>query len=602
MNLENGTTNSSENNTSQSPKSKSFSEEIENIKRQAEDFKKNFDWKKIEKMLLRKINQWQKESIKQIRLATKKAQHDVQQRRNELKISYDNLITRLSNSNDNNGYDIEQLKKLLEECRHKSQEMSTIEIKLGNLPLSLIKFENIKKIGEKDLHSSTDKQHAKNGQESSMPPTTTVTSPSNPSVCFGITETSDQKIEELFKYLQSLHPMDKHGSMSGNCDFETTQMEYFLEQNFGFENLPGEHIVQGVRSFKLGKHLDLMDPKSTIHFPKNTTTPASSFVMSVDEIRRWQSSYVVYADQNQNGMSKEFLHRALQGQSQSGSEAFLMKFVVRISQCPILMEFDGQVIPRDLHEPWPNNIRLVSVTGIDFAGRIHDVDDICGYVVNWPEIYEIDPRTNLPYVYNGRDFRLKANARQGQLNESRLQRHLKRMARLRLRACDEEQVQIVVETGIGLGVFAGKYIGIDETVRRFSARAIREVLEEDGNSYQHIRAIVFALPIFDRDVRNGRREDTYHAFEVEFGKNTYQGCIPVLIADQDMHRLTVAIARKNFRVSELNPADSHGVFGEYWQNRGPAVEEKLALTTVGLLVQHHLINPYVFETSHYHLI
>ncbi|CAF5051995.1 unnamed protein product, partial [Rotaria sp. Silwood1] len=48
--------------------------------------------------------------------------------------------------------------------------------------------------------------------------------------------------------------------------------------------------------------------------------------------------------------------------------------------------------------------------------------------------------------------------------------------------------------------------------------------------------------------------------------------------------------------------DSHGVFGEYWQNRGPAVEEKLALTTMGLLVQHHLINPDVLDPNHYHLI
>jgi hypothetical protein len=69
-----------------------------------------------------------------------------------------------------------------------------------------------------------------------------------------------------------------------------------------------------------------------------------------------------------------------------------------------------------------------------------------------------------------------------------------------------------------------------------------------------------------------------------------------------MHRLTVAIARQGFIVSELNPADSHGVFGEYWQNRGPAVEEKLALTTLGLLVQHHLINPHVLNSNHYHLI
>ncbi|CAF1511929.1 unnamed protein product, partial [Rotaria sordida] len=43
-------------------------------------------------------------------------------------------------------------------------------------------------------------------------------------------------------------------------------------------------------------------------------------------------------------------------------------------------------------------------------------------------------------------------------------------------------------------------------------------------------------------------------------------------------------------------------FGEYWQNRGPAVEEKLALTTMGLLVQHHLTNPYVLDSSHYDFI
>jgi hypothetical protein len=81
-------------------------------------------------------------------------------------------------------------------------------------------------------------------------------------------------------------------------------------------------------------------------------------------------------------MSKEFLAHALQGKSQYGKEAFRMKFVVRISQCPILMEFDGKLISRDLKERWPDNIRLVSVTGIDFAGRIHDVDDIRTYLTN----------------------------------------------------------------------------------------------------------------------------------------------------------------------------------------------------------------------------
>jgi len=396
--------------------------------------------------------------------------------------------------------------------------------------------------------------------------------------------------------------MEKYGPMNGPCEAQTYQMERFLIETFGFENIPGKYIVQGVRAFSIGKPLRSISSNQVIRFPSKTPTAANSFAMSVDEIQQWQRSYAVYADRTKQGMSKEFLQRALQGQSENGAEAFLMKFVVRISQCPILMEFDGKLINRDPREPWPNNIKLVSVTGIDFAGRIHDLDDIRTYVSNWRDIYEVDPQTDLPYVYHGRDFSVKRNAPRVQLDEQLLQRDLKSMARLRLQACDQEQVQIVVETGIGLGVFAGKYIGIDEIVRTFSARAIRQVLEEDENSYRHILAVVFALPIFDGDGRSGRREDTYQAFEDEFVKSKYQGRTPILIIDQDMHRLTVAIARKNFSVSELNPADSHGVFGEYWQNRGPAVEEKLALTTVGLLVQHHLINPYVLDRSHYRFI
>ncbi|CAF3833117.1 unnamed protein product [Rotaria sp. Silwood1] len=301
-------------------------------------------------------------------------------------------------------------------------------------------------------------------------------------------------------------------------------------------------------------------------------------------------------------MNEDFLRRALQGQSKYGKEAFRMKFVVRISQCPILMEFDARIIPRVPQEQWSHRIKLVSVTGIDFAGRIHDINDILTYVTNWKDVYETSPHSGLLLVHNRRDFRRKVNGPRAKLDTDLLLTDLMRMARLRLRACDYEEVQVVVETGIGLGVFAGKAIGIDETVRALSARAIRQVLEEDGRTYRNICAVVFALPIFGVDYRNGKRQDTYQAFVDEFNESNYQGSIPVLIADQDMHRLTVAVARMGFNVSELNPADSHGVFGEYWQNRGPAVEEKLALTTVGLLVQHHLINPYVLDPNHYYLI
>ncbi|CAF4688932.1 unnamed protein product [Rotaria sp. Silwood1] len=377
-------------------------------------------------------------------------------------------------------------------------------------------------------------------------------------------------------------------------------MEKFLSKAFGFRNIHGQCIVQGIKAFQIDKSPRSKDPKKVIRFSSKTTT--KPFEMTVEEILNWQQSYKVYADKDIKGMDKEFLQRALQGQSKYGEEAFRMKFVVRISTCPILMEFDARIISRVTQEKWPHRIKLVSVTGIDFAGRIHDVDDICTYVTNWKDVYEIDSNLDLPRVYGKRDFRRKANAAQGKLDKDRLLTDLIRMARLRLRACEYERVQVVVETGIGLGVFAGTTIGIDETVRSLSASAIRQVLEEDGPTYQNIRAVVFALPIFGVSYRNGKRQDTYQAFVDEFTQSNYKGPIPVLIADQDMHRLTVAIARNGFNVSELNPADSHGVFGEYWQNRGPAVEEKLALTTVGLLAQHHLINPDVLDPNHYHLI
>ncbi|CAF3265700.1 unnamed protein product [Rotaria sp. Silwood2] len=398
--------------------------------------------------------------------------------------------------------------------------------------------------------------------------------------------------------MNDLAPMDKPGPMGGRCELETNQMEIFLKENFDFENIPSEYIVQGVRSFRVGRlpSLQSLDKDLVINFPSETYE--NPFKMTIGEIQKWQQSYVVYAAQdNDLSIDKEFLKRALQGQSKDGDEAFRMKFVTRISTCPILMEFDAQVISRKLEEDWPNRIKLVSVTGIDFAGRKHDIQDIYTYLTNWSNVYALDPHTNQPLVYGGRDFCPNRNVR-GLLNTDRLSYDLIRMARLRLRACDYEGVQIVVETGIGLGVFAGRQIGIDDQTRSFTARAIKKVLEEDGSKYSNIRAVVFALPIFEID----ESTSTYNYF-INIFENEYSGSIPVLIVDQDMHRLTVAIARQGFLVSELNPADSHGVFGEYWQNRGPAVEEKLALTTVGLLVQHHIFNDkHVLNDNNYKFI
>jgi hypothetical protein len=409
----------------------------------------------------------------------------------------------------------------------------------------------------------------------------------------------DEKIRNLFVHLMhNLYPMEKRGAMSGRCEIQTNQMESFLRQNFQFENIPGEFIVQGVKSFRVNRSPSVLslDNDLQIKFPSDEYE--NPFCMTIGEIRNWQKSYVVYIDQdNPLNIDKQFLLRALQGQSKDGDEAFKMKFVIRISTSPILMEFDAKIIPRKLEEDWPSRIKLVSVTGVDFAGRKHDIKDILTYLTNWSDVYMTDPSTNALLVYGGRDFCLNQNVC-GILNEKRLYNDLIRMARIRLQACDHQGVQIVVETGIGLGVFAGTQIGIDNQTRSLSAKAVKQVLQQDGNKYLNIIAVIFAMPIFEID----ETKSTYNSF-VDIFKNEYSGVIPIFIADQDMHRLTVAIAKQGFIVSELNPADSHGVFGEYWQNRGPAVEEKLALTTMGLLVQHHLFNTqHVLNIQNYQFI
>ncbi|CAF4250731.1 unnamed protein product [Rotaria sp. Silwood2] len=421
-----------------------------------------------------------------------------------------------------------------------------------------------------------------------------------PSQIFGIDKHTRKDVRDLLEYLgHNLPIMNKHGPMSGQCIPETDQMENFLRQNFGFRNIEGKYIVSGVRAFEIRTPVQKMNLTTKIYFPDKQS---NAFVMIVDEILKWQSSFAVYADRTIQGMDKGFLYQALQGKSKNGNEAFRMKFVVRISDCPILMKFDAEILSRSLADNWPNLIKLVSVTGIDFAGRKHDVDDITTYITNWREVLEVDRSTGMPAVFHGRDFYPLRSHPPVKLDTKHVFDDLMKMVRIRLRACDMEKVQIVVETGIGLGVFAGKHLGIDDQIRKLSAYAARYVLQKEGSTFTNIRAIVFALPIFSKDSSGHRLPDTYDDFVNEFSTNNYSGPIPVLIVDQDMHELTVIIAGQGFRVSQLNPADSHGVFGEYWQNHGPAVEEKLALTTLGLLVQHHLINPCVLDPNRYNLI
>ena len=224
------------------------------------------------------------------------------------------------------------------------------------------------------------------------------------------------------------------------------------------------------------------------------------------------------------------------------------------------------------------------------------------YISNWKEVFDMDPNTGLPLVYKERDFHRKVNGRPVKLNEDRILASLKRMAWLRLKACDKEGVQIVIETGLRLGMSAGYKLEIDKKIREFTAKALRTVLQQYGSSYENIRAVIFALPIPNKAQSNQHTSNTFEEFVNEFQKSQYNGPIPVFIADQDVHRLTVDMARYGFIVSELCPANSYNMFGGSWQQRESHLEERMALTTMGLLIQHHLSNPEALKRSKYHFI
>ncbi len=406
----------------------------------------------------------------------------------------------------------------------------------------------------------------------------------------------------LVTSLTQAPPMDK-GSMSGPCKRETARMEAFLKTNFGFQNIEGEWFVHGVRAFELARPPADLVPETSF----KCTDSDACFAFSNQELAEWQQSYRVYADEEKlgeiEGEPKAFIQRVLRGEAEAGPEAFLMKYIVRVSQTPILSEFDGKTIPREIGEE-VGDITLLSTCAIDFAGRIHDKDDIKRYITNWKEAFELDDHGEFK-TSGGRDLIQKSVDGQQvalELDQDLLLEDLERMTRLRFKVLDELGIEIAVESAMGLGVFAGDRFGreVGEKVRLASAMAIKNVLET--YKFKTLALLTFALPVF-------KPTDNYHVFTQVFQE--YKGITPVLILDQDMHRIARIAATeedgaggraKRFKVSELNPGDSHGVFGEYWQNHGPGTEEKLALTTLGLLTQHHAINPHVVEEDRYTLL
>ncbi|CAF1363316.1 unnamed protein product, partial [Didymodactylos carnosus] len=437
-------------------------------------------------------------------------------------------------------------------------------------------------------------------------------------------------IYELFEHIRALKPMNKTAinCTHDGCEEQTAQMENFLEETFGMKNTQHsneelKYFIQDIQAFELDKPIKHLDKKQIVEFPSKANP---FYQMTVEEIQQWQKTFHVYAAddvflEKHNG--KDHLKKALTKGTHKGDEAFNMKFVCRISKNPIFMEYDGKVIIRNTHDLWPHYISLVTATAINLAGRDHDSDDIQKYISNWKYAFDLDKHGQLKtYSYSyidrdqpwrgftqivdrhGRDFRW--NQTKCDLEQDKLYEDLVKMVRLRLRTCDLECIQIVIETGLGTGIFSGDGIGIGNEVRTLSAKAIKQ---QEGQQFQNIEAVIFALPIMPKTIgandsisikHHQPSANTLDIFIQEF--NGYTGIKPVLLIDQDMHKIAICCAKLNFQVSELNSTDSHGIFGGYWQNRGPGTQEKLVFSTAGLLTQHHIVNHHVHDTKNYHLI
>ncbi|KAJ4462743.1 putative DNA mismatch repair protein MutS [Paratrimastix pyriformis] len=521
-------------------------------------------------------------------------------------------------------------------------------------------------------------------------------SPQYPAKIFG--RSDDLEVNELIDELKNLPPMDKD-TMRGSCRNETVRMIQFMNDQVGMRLIPGQCFVQGVRAFELEKPLDSFPPEHVFSYgaegtrqrepvrvvehPMAEERAESGFHMTAEEVSRWQSTFHVYAAQDvyRGEEGKDLLIRSLQGGSNEGPDAFKMKFALRISENPILCEFDGVPIPRPIGGPL-GRVLLVSTCGTDFACRIHDVDDIKTYIRNWPQLcvlrkgqpYAISrdlvlndievpclppacnplachplachplachplachpPAPSVPWL-GGVVLSERGLITLADLDKERFFADILKMAEFRLLVLDRLGVQVMVEVGIGLGVFAGDHMGIGDTVRMLTALALRRALEKHGPALRNIKLVVCALPVF-RPNDNIVFYDGVFAGQGNLGP-AYSGPIARHSALKLLGPGRPPMPR--FVTSELNPGDSHGrpslilpspfpipapgplactapactapactapactapaCTAPVQMNFGPGTEEKLALTTCALLTQHHAVNMHVLDPASYTL-
>ncbi|CAF1051606.1 unnamed protein product, partial [Rotaria sordida] len=214
---------------------------IDNISEENDSLKRELSQRGIEKILLEQIDTWEKETINKIRSTSKTARTDIKQLTEESTNRLISIMNKLSNELHKNQKDHQYIEdnlnrwtKQIEELKKELQIPPNIESFLedDSTIVRLIKIKSSEKIEPNQTDPSPQTESRRENRSSKMAPSSTSPSDSSaalnksesianvnisssqssfyPSLTFGFNQSSNQVIQQLFKYLMRLDPMDKN--------------------------------------------------------------------------------------------------------------------------------------------------------------------------------------------------------------------------------------------------------------------------------------------------------------------------------------------------------------------------------------------------------
>ncbi|RAP33701.1 hypothetical protein DID75_01370 [Candidatus Marinamargulisbacteria bacterium SCGC AG-410-N11] len=311
-------------------------------------------------------------------------------------------------------------------------------------------------------------------------------------------------------------------------------------------------------------------PSSSIRVGNSITGSVHEF--SASTLQKYQNSFKCVVSKESRSVFQEFfpgetmdtfVKRVMSDGTKSQEEAFLMKFIARTAQTPILKSWKGEDVSSN-----PDNLFQISMCGVDFDNRKNDIHDMLRY-------------TNCKSLKGDRTGTYSISDDKKAL----LEKDLLSMAKARFKAYEQDGVEHVTELFMGQGVFL-RHLDAksNQIVREAYAKAIKQCLE-DLDSTSSIKTFAMCKPTESIDY-----DQDFQTFRDILKTTELKKAIQINIVNNDIlcHAADMSLIGKT---SYLNPADSVGFYGQWWESAGGgAVEEGFATRTLGLWTQHCKLN------------